>query len=127
MPTVHSTIFALVVALLVVSTLSGAPAAAQPVVPAPGLYYAPGYYGCGGIYLELARQNDELARIRSSLRRLETETDDTQRARQWINALEAENRNLRQQNGLFQRRVIALEEQLAAANRAPGGTDGREK
>jgi hypothetical protein len=101
--------------------LIGATAKAQPVVPGYGAYYyAPGYYyGCGGIYLELARQNDELARIRSSLRRLETETDETQRARQWISALEAENNNLRQQNALFQRRVIELEADLEAAGRDP--------
>jgi hypothetical protein len=115
MPTARSAVFA------VVLTLIGATAAAQPVVPGYGAYYyAPGYYyGCGGIYLELARQNDELARIRSSLRRLETETDETQRARQWISALEAENRNLRQQNALFQRRVEELEADRERAMRAP--------
>ncbi|MCL4800026.1 MAG: hypothetical protein KJ025_10600 [Burkholderiales bacterium] len=99
------------------AALLGAPAAAQPVAPGAGYYYPPGYYpyGCSGIYLELARQNDELLRIRSALRRLETESDDSQRARQWIAALEAENRNLRQQNALFQRRVLELEAALEAA------------
>jgi len=70
------------------------------------------YYGCGGIYLELARQNDDLARIRTRLRRLELETDEGVRARQWIGTLEAENRNLRQQNVLFQQRVLELEAAL---------------
>ncbi|MCW8880857.1 MAG: hypothetical protein OQK92_00990, partial [Sedimenticola sp.] len=35
-----------------------------------------------GIYLELGRQNDDLARIRARLRRLELETDKSVRARQ---------------------------------------------
>jgi len=84
------------------------------------------YYGCGGIYLELARQNDDLARIRARLRRLELETDEGARARQWIGTLEAENRNLRQQNGLFQQRVLELEAALAereAKDRPASGTD----
>lgn len=99
------------------AALLGAPVAAQPVAPGGGYYYRPGDYpyGCGGIYVELARQSDELLRIRSALRRLATEPDDSQRARQWIGALEAENRNLRQQNALFQRRVLELEAALEAA------------
>ena len=52
---------------------------------------------------------EDLARIRARLRRLELETDESARARQWIDTLDAENRNLRQQNALFQRRVIELE------------------
>jgi hypothetical protein len=114
-PTIRSTILAVVVALFAVGALSAAPAGAQPVVPGPSGYYARGYYGCSEIFLELARKNGELARIRASLRRLETETDDTLRARQWIRALEAENQNLRQQNALFQRRLIELEAELNAS------------
>jgi len=111
--------------LAAIVALISMPTTAQQVVPGPGVYYGPGAYGCGGIYLELARQTDELARIRSTLRRLETETDDTQRARQWISALEAENRNLRQQNALFQRRVIELEEALKASHDEPGAGRAR--
>ncbi len=96
---------------------------AQPVAPY-GVLGPPAYFGCGGIYLELARQNDDLARIRTALRRLELETDESVRARQWINALDAENRNLRQQNVLFQQRVIALEKALAAAPRDEPLTPG---
>ena len=96
-------------------------------------YLAPGgvigtplypYYGCGGIYLELARQNDDLARIRARLRRLELETDEGVRARQWISTLDAENRNLRQQNALFQRRVLELE---AALEKREAGDQPSEK
>jgi len=114
MPTVRAAVGALTIAL--VSSVSNA----QFVAPY-GVVASPTFYGCGGIYLELARQNDDLARIRSRLRRLELETDESVRARQWISTLEAENRNLRQQNVLFQQRVVELEQELEAArvNRSP--------
>ncbi len=84
----------------------------------------PYYYGCGGIFLELARQNDDLAHIRARLRRLELETDESVRARQWIGTLEAENRNLRQQNALFQRRVLELEAALERHDGQPRASSG---
>ena len=90
--------------------------AAQYVAP-NGVVEPSAYYGCGGIYLELARQNEDLSRIRARLRRLELETDESVRARQWISTLDAENRNLRQQNVLFQERVIELERELDAKAR----------
>ena len=89
----------------------GAAASAQYVAP-DSVFSASPYYGCGGIFLVLVRQSDDLARIRGRLRALELETDQEVRARQWIGTLEAENRNLRQQNALFQQRVIELEEIL---------------
>ncbi len=89
-------------------TLSCASATAQYVAPY-GALGPSAYLGCGRIYLELARQNNDLARIRTALRRLELETDESLRARQWISTLDAENRNLRQQNALFQQRVVELE------------------
>jgi hypothetical protein len=96
---------------LTIAALS-APSAAQ-YVPPYGVLAPPAYYyGCGGIYLELARQNEDLSRIRAAVRRLQTESDESARARQWISTLEAENRNLRQQNALFQQRVIELEATL---------------
>jgi carbonic anhydrase len=109
MPTVRTAACALTSVLL--SSVSSA----QYVAPAP----APYYYGCGGVYLALARQNDDLARIRSRLRRLELETDESARAKQWISALEAENQNLRQQNTLFQLRVVELEASLKNAKDDP--------
>jgi hypothetical protein len=94
-------------------TLLSAVCAAEHVAPY-GIVGPTAYYGCSGIYLELARQNEDLSRIRARLRRLELETDESVRARQWISTLDAENRNLRQQNVLFQRRVIELERELDA-------------
>jgi hypothetical protein len=97
-------------ALCVAVALCSAPAGAQYAAPLG----VPMYCGCGGIYLDLARQNDDLLRIRARLRRLELETDQGARARQWIDTLDAENRNLRQQNVLYQRRVLELEAELKA-------------
>jgi hypothetical protein len=108
--------------------LCSVPVAAQYVAPNVVLG-APVYYGCGGIYLELARQNDDLLRIRTRLRRLELETDAGARSRQWIDTLEAENRNLRQQNTLYQQRVLELEAALKAGKgeeRKPQGRDAKE-
>lgn len=104
-------------ALALIIALAAPRADAQYVAPG-GVIGVPvyPYWGCGGIYLELARQNDDLARIRARLRRLELETDEGARARQWIGTLEAENRNLRQQNALFQRRVLELEAALEQRN-----------
>ena len=102
--------FRQVVFALTTTLFSGA-SAAQYVAPY-GVVGPPAYYGCGGIYLALARQNEDLSRIRARLRRLELETDESARARQWISTLDAENRNLRQQNVLFQQRVIELEQTL---------------
>jgi hypothetical protein len=96
------------IALCVATALCSAPAGAQYVAPLG----VPMYYGCGGIYLDLAHQNDDLLRIRARLRRLELETDEGARARQWIDTLDTENRNLRQQNVLYQRRVLELEAEL---------------
>jgi len=98
--------------------LFSAVSSAQYVAPY-GAVAPPAYYGCSGIYLELARQNEDLARIRARLRRLETETDNSARARQWISALEAENRNLRQQSVLFQQRVLELEAILETRRNVP--------
>lgn len=103
-------------------TLFSAASTAQYAAPYTILGPPVHFYGCGGIYLELARQNEDLSRIRARLRRLELETDESARARQWIGTLEAENRNLRQQNALFQRRVIELE----AALREVGDKDAPE-
>ena len=97
-------------------SLFSAGSAAQYVAPY-GIVAPPAYYGCSGIYLALARQNEDLSRIRARLRRLELETDESARARQWISTLDAENRNLRQQNVLFQQRVIELERELDAKAR----------
>jgi len=97
-------------------TLLSGSSAAQYVAPY-GILGPPAYYGCSGIYLELARQNEDLSRIRARLRRLELETDESARARQWISTLDAENRNLRQQNVLFQQRVVELERALDAKAR----------
>ena len=93
------------------TTLFSTESTAQYVAPY-GIVAPPAYYGCTGIYLALARQNEDLSRIRARLRRLELETVESERARQWISALDAENRNLRQQNVLFQQRVIELEQAL---------------
>ena len=111
-PAVRSAAYALTISL--VSSVSSAQYLAPYGVVAP-----PGYYGCSGIYLELARQNDDLSRIRARLRRLETETDESARARQWISTLEAENRNLRQQNMLLQRQVMQLEATLETMKSDP--------
>jgi len=112
---------ALAVALAMLSASSSAQ-----YVPPYGVVGPPAYrsYGCGGIYLALGRQNEDLARIRARLRRLELETDESVRARQWISTLDAENRNLRQQNMLFQQQVIALEQELASKARNSAGALG---
>ncbi len=107
MLTFRQVVFALTTALL------SAGSTAQYIAPY-GIVGPPAYYGCGGIYLALAWQNEDLSRIRARLRRLELETDESMRARQWISTLDAENRNLRQQNVLFQQRVIELERELDA-------------
>jgi len=117
MPTVRAAVGALTIVL--VSSASNAQYVAPYGVVAP-----PTFYGCGGVYLELARQNDDLARIRSRLRRLELETDESVRARQWISTLEAENRNLRQQNVLFQQRLVELEKALETAAPASSPESG---
>lgn len=114
---IRSAAYALTIALV------GSVSNAQYVAPY-GIVAPPAFYGCSGIYLELARQNDDLARIRSRLRRLELETDESVRARQWISTLEAENRNLRQQNVLFQRRLVELERELEAAGPASSPESG---
>ena len=99
-------------------SLFSAASAAQYVAPY-GVVGLPAYYGCSGIYLALARQNEDLSRIRARLRRLELETDESVRARQWISTLDAENRSLRQQNVLFQQRVIELEAALEKTRDVP--------
>ena len=109
---------------MTMSVLSAASSAQY--VPPYGALGLPGYdYGCSGIYLGLARHNDDLARIRARLRRLELETDQSVRATQWNSALEAENRNLRQQNALFQQRVLELEAKLGERNARNAPEAGR--